>query len=397
MNDRKAIWSLAIGQTLFWAGLYYTFPALIVRWQEEFGWSKSELTAGLTLALLTSAIVSPLTGRMIDKGKGAPLLALGGIIGGFFLGFLGFVSSLPVFYGLWIGLGACMACCLYEPCFSFLVKNKGVAAQRPITIITLVAGLAGTICFPLSHAIADFAGWRSAIFFFVALIWFVGAPLIWFGAKAIEKNAIAEGGLHDEIIQEEKHRYGFLTTLKFWFLAFSFMLIYMNHSAIISHFLLLLKERQFDPDLAVLAITFMGPMQVLGRFSMMVLERRFSSVIGSVLSFSFVTLASLSMIWSTSIPALLVSFIILQGTGIGIMTIMKPMIIRQVLGEVDYGLKAGAQAVPFLIGSAFAALIGSFIWGIGGYDLVLKALFVAPVLGLIFFLFAVALTKREQT
>ncbi len=78
------------------------------------------------------------------------------------------------------------------------------------------------------------------------------------------------------------------------------------------------------------------------------------------------------------------------------MTIMKPMTIRYVLGETDYGLKAGAQAVPFLIGSAFAALIGSFIWGIGGYDLVLKALFVAPVLGLLFFLAAVALTKREQ-
>jgi len=41
-----------------------------------------------------------------------------------------------------------------------------------------------------------------------------------------------------------------------------------------------------------------------------------------------------------------------------------------------------------MIGSAFAALIGSLIWGIGGYDLVLKALLLSTFLGLGFFITA---------
>ena len=35
---------LAIGQTLAWALIYYVFPALLLRWEQELGWSKADLT-----------------------------------------------------------------------------------------------------------------------------------------------------------------------------------------------------------------------------------------------------------------------------------------------------------------------------------------------------------------
>ncbi|MBL4907397.1 MAG: MFS transporter [Sneathiella sp.] len=394
MNDKRAIWSMAFGQTIFWAGIYYIFPALIVRWETEFGWSKSEMTAALTMALVTTALVSPLVGRMIDKGHGPLLMAGGGLLGGVFIGVLGFVSTLPVFYGIWVVLGASMACCLYEPCFSFLLRHKGLEAKRPITIITLVAGLAGTVTFPVSHLISDFAGWRFALLVFVILICFVGVPLIWIGARAIERNNNVDQEEKSETVSKNSHRYGFLLEAKFWFLAFGFMLLYMNHNAIINHFLLLLKDRQFDPDLAIIAVTFMGPMQVLGRFTMMVLERHVSSIIGVMVSFLFVALATVAMMGAAEIPELLFVFIILQGSGIGIMTIMKPMVSRHILGAENYGLKSGIQSVPYMIGSAFAALIGSLVWAVGGYDLVLKVLLAAPLIGLLFFLIAVGLSKR---
>ena len=37
------------------------------------------------------------------------------------------------FYALWVGLGACMAACLYEPCFDFLTRTRGTAARKAIT------------------------------------------------------------------------------------------------------------------------------------------------------------------------------------------------------------------------------------------------------------------------
>jgi len=388
MNDKKAIWYLACGETIFWAGIYYIFPALIVRWEADFGWSKPELTAALTMALVTSAIVSPVSGRLIDKGYGAYLLTGGGLIGGLLVASLSFITTLPVFYGVWICLGACMGFCLYEPCFALIIRNKGMQAKPAITLVTLVAGLAGTISFPASHFIADIAGWREAALIFAFVICFVGVPLIWFGARGLERNNAHVVLQNENLASSSEGRYRFLTKAKFWLLAFGFMLLYMNHNLVINHFLLLLKERQIDAGTAVLAATFIGPMQVLGRMSIILAERYVSNMIITAICFIFVILATISLMGATAYPILLVPFIILQGSGIGIMSIMKPMVSRDVLGGENFGLKSGAQAVPYMIGSAFAALIGSLIWGVGGYDLVLKALLLSTFIGLGFFITA---------
>jgi len=77
-----AVWQLAIAQTIVWAGLYYGFPALILRWETEFGWTKAELTGAVTLSIGLSALFSPLAGRLIDRGLGPQVLAGGALAGG---------------------------------------------------------------------------------------------------------------------------------------------------------------------------------------------------------------------------------------------------------------------------------------------------------------------------
>ena len=71
MFKDRAIVLLAIGQCLIWASLFYIFPALLLRWESELGWSRVELTAGITLAVCLSGVVAPIAGRLIDAGRGA--------------------------------------------------------------------------------------------------------------------------------------------------------------------------------------------------------------------------------------------------------------------------------------------------------------------------------------
>ncbi len=395
MTTRQAVWFLALGETFIWAGLYYIFPALIVRWETEFGWSKAELTGALTLSIITSALISPLAGRLIDKGYGPHLLAGGGFVGGLFLASLAFVDSLSAFYAVWIGLGACMGCCLYDPCFSFVIRTRGMEAKRDITIITLLAGLAGTISFPLSHLISDLAGWRYATLSFAVVICLVAAPLMWIGAQRLAQGSLQNTTDDISLPPTGWEKYQFLLGAKFWLLAVCFTLLYMNHVALVSHLLLLLKERQFDADTAILAATFIGPMQVLGRMSMIVAERYVSNMSVGSLCFIFVILGNLALMASGEHPSLLALFIILQGSGIGVVSIIRPILNRDILGGENFGLKAGALSVPYQIGSACAALIGSLIWAIGGYDLVLKTLLLAPVMGLFLFWLASILARKS--
>lgn len=98
MHRDSAIYLLALGQTLAWATIYYVFPALMLRWEQDLGWSKVELTAAITIAILVSAAASPMTGRIIDRGYGATLVGTSALIGGIGLILLSFVVEQWQFY-----------------------------------------------------------------------------------------------------------------------------------------------------------------------------------------------------------------------------------------------------------------------------------------------------------
>ena len=51
-----AVWLLAIGQTLIYAGCYYSFPALLPDLEAGTGWGKSVLAFGPTLGFLIMAV-----------------------------------------------------------------------------------------------------------------------------------------------------------------------------------------------------------------------------------------------------------------------------------------------------------------------------------------------------
>ena len=64
-------------------------------------------------------------------------------------------------------------------------RARGAEAKRSIIFVTLVAGFAGTISFPVAHGLVQAFGWRSAVFCFGITAILVVAPLMWFGAGAV--------------------------------------------------------------------------------------------------------------------------------------------------------------------------------------------------------------------
>lgn len=153
-----AIYLLAIGQTFAWASIYYVFPALLLRWEQDLGWSKADLTAAITMAILVSALVSPVAGRIIDRGHGPILVGVAALIGGLGLVLLSFVNQQWQFYAVWVLMGIAIAGCLYEPCFALVTRSRGVNAKQAIILITLAAGFASTISYPLAHILAEALG-----------------------------------------------------------------------------------------------------------------------------------------------------------------------------------------------------------------------------------------------
>ncbi len=384
MTDRPIL-LLAVAQMLIWACIYYSFPALLLHWEQSLSWSRTDLTGAITLAVFVSAFCSPLCGRLIDAGKGALMMTTATAIGGSCMILLSLVGQLWQFYLLWAAIGACMAGSLYEPCFALITRARGAQAKRSIIFVTLMAGFAGAVSFPLAHALVLAFGWRSTVLFFGTVSILVVAPLMWLGASAVEKGGAHRHRANSRLPVTERP---FLRSPIFWCLAFGFGFAAMLQGIVLHHLLPILSERQIDPAAAVIAISFIGPMQVAGRLAMMVAERR-ASIHGIAISCFVLMATSIAFLMAADVtPGLLVAFVVLFGGSYGVVSIIRPVIARNLLGEQQFGAKSGGLALVYLVGSASAPFIGSLLWGRGGYDLVLPGLILFAGFGLLLYLVA---------
>jgi len=76
------ILALMLSETVIWAAIFYSFPALVLHWQAEFGWSAAPTMGAFSLALAVQGLAAPHIGRIIDRG-GAPFAMTLGTVGRF--------------------------------------------------------------------------------------------------------------------------------------------------------------------------------------------------------------------------------------------------------------------------------------------------------------------------
>jgi hypothetical protein len=63
--------TLTVGQIIVSAALCYPFPAMVLEWRAEFGWSFGQLMGAFSLALVVQGLVAKHSGRLIDRGFAA--------------------------------------------------------------------------------------------------------------------------------------------------------------------------------------------------------------------------------------------------------------------------------------------------------------------------------------
>ena len=384
------VWLIATAVTLNWASIYYIFPALLPQWEGDLGWSRAFLSSAFTGALLISAAAAPLVGLIVDRGHGRTLMVGSALLGGLCLVGMTLIEERWQFSACWLLLGLAQAGALYEPCFAVLTRRFGTDAKRPITLVTLVAGFAGTISFPTAHALAGLFGWRAALLFFAAMI-VVSAGVLFV--------ALGQLGAQSHTAVRPTHPksavVGHLGRPLFWLLALSVIMLSLNHATIITHLLPMLSERGVDGDTAILAAAMIGPMQITGRLAMMAAGERSSALGVSIASFVAMALASAALFGTSILFELVVVFVILQGAGFGVTSITRPVIIAECFGHRNYGAIAGALALPMTAASALAPTLAALIWSAGGYDLVVGFTFCTALIGCLAMLMVARLNRAS--
>ena len=389
--DRRAILLLAIGETLAWAAIFYSFPAMLLRWEADLGWSKAELTGAVTLAILAAALASPLAGRVIDRGHGALLMTGSAVLGGVGLAGLAVVQVLWQFYAVWLAIGRATAGALYDPCFSLVTRARGAKAKGGIIFITLVAGFAGTVSFPSVYWLSEAFGWRVCAAVFAGVMITVVAPIFWVAVRMLERGmpVVTKG---EAAAMPRLRLHG---SAVFWLLAGALAFVALVQSAVMQHLLPILREGGISDASAVLAASFIGPMQVAGRLVMVAVDRLVSHF---VLMLAVIVMLGASVLMLQMLGGslgMLAGFVILHGCAKGTVSILRPLITRDILGEAHFGAKSGALALPFLAASACAPYLGALIWGVGGCGLMLSLLAVLSGCGVVFYIGAHRMAQRS--
>jgi MFS family permease len=362
----SAVWLLALGQTLIYAGCYYSFPALLPDLEAATGWSKAELALGPTLAFLIMAMLTPFTGRLVDRGLGGEMLIWAPVIAALGVAGLGLIGSQAGWLVLWALIGVAQAGSLYETCFAFLTRRLGDGARAAITRVTLVAGFAGTLAFPLGHWLGRALGGQGALIAFAGLMVLV-VPLNTVAVRQLRRRERA--GLVMPPAPPGVLRVA-LKKPAFWIIAAAFTAVYLNHGVLLTYVLVLFADRGAEPGLAAIAAACIGPSQVAGRLVLLAAGARVSTGQATVLSMGGVVLAGLLLLAAGVAPLLIFAFALAQGAGAGLMSILRPVLIAEVLGRSGFGVISGAVAVAPILASAAAPSVGAGLLALGGPGLV---------------------------
>ena len=379
------VWPLAVAETIVWAAMYYAFPALLTEWERDLGWSRTELSAAFTLSILVSAAFVPVAGRLIDRGFASTVFTGGAVLGAALLALLSTVTEVWQFYCVWIGLGVAMSSTLYDACFTVLVRSAGDRARRAITVVTLFAGFAGTVAFPSAHVLAGAFGWRGAVLVFAAAVAGVAAPLIHGACRRAEAEAHATAPTPASSA-DTAQALAVARTATFWLLGAAAFLIALDHGMLVSHVLPILGDRGIDAGAAVVAASFIGPMQVAGRLALMASDRFAGTLTATAGCFAMMALAGVCLLGAGAAPALVVGFVVLQGAGIGIASVMRPVVTAELFGRRNFGVVSGLIGLMHMSGYALGPTVSALVWAWGGYGRVIAlatAVSVAAVAALV--------------
>lgn len=349
--------ALGTAQTLAWASSYYLPAMLAAPMARDLGVRTPTVFAVFSMALILSALVGPAAGRLIDRHGGRPLLIATNLLFAAGLALLGSAQGLATLIAAWVLLGLAMGAGLYEAAFAALVRLYGHQSRNAITGITLLAGFASTVGWPLSAWLETQVGWRGACYTWAALHLLLGLPLnAWLpraaapqapggddGAAPPTPTAAAPGAARPAAVTAQRLRFSPDVTAAL--LSVVFMCTWFVSTAMAAHLPTLMQAAGGTLALAVLAGALIGPAQVAGRLAEFGVLRRFSPLAvtrGATLTHPLGALA----LWALGAPTAAVAFAILHGLGNGIMTIAKGTLPLALFGPAGYGARQGWIALP---------------------------------------------------
>ena len=366
-SKARVVTVLGTTQTLAWGSSYYLPAILAAPIAEDLGLSRALVFGVFSGSLLLTALLGPAAGRAIDQRGGRDVLALSNVIFALGLFLMAFAHGLPMLALSWFIIGIAMAMGLYDAAFAALAGLYGKDARSSIVGITLFAGFASTVGWPLTALMEVEWGWRGACLGWAALHFLFCLPLNRFLIPQAPPPPpkVAAPPLSAEESRERKRD---MILLAFVLASASF-----SSTALGAHLPGLLQSAGTTLAAAIAAGALMGPAQVAARVVEFTIMRKMNPLFSArVAAGAHPVAVAVLMMLGAPFAAL---FVIIHGAGNGLLTITRGTLPLALFGPVGYGQRQGFITAPARASQAFAPLLfGLLLDDYGAASLWLTAL-----------------------
>lgn len=243
-------------------------------------------------------------------------------------------------FGLGMGIG------LYDTAFAALGRIYGSEARSAITGITLLAGFASTVGWPLTAWGASEIGWRETCLAWAAAHIVLGLPL----------NLLLPTSSHVTVSTDDPSKPRIPIDRPMLILGLAFAASWMVVTAMAVHLPRLLEAAGATTVQAIAAGALIGPSQVGARILEASLMKRFHPMVSARLSVVLhpIGAAVLAVLGASVASA---PFTILHGAGSGILTIARGTVPLAIFGPENYGYRLGLLGAPTRVATAAAPLL----------------------------------------
>jgi MFS family permease len=359
--------------------------------QAEFGWSRTEISLGITIYGLLAALLAPVFGRMADR-YGVRPVALGSLaaFGVVFASFALIPGSLAWYYFVWVlvglvGIGS-------TPVTWTRAVNVWFYRHRGLALgLTLMGTSVSAVLLPMiTVALLEWQGWRAAYAGLALLPLLVALPigLLWFREprpeeRPAELRAASSAGLPGLSLPEALRSRGF------WLMWISILLVSFAYGGSLVHLPSMLGAQGFSrPETASVMMVF-GLSIAAGRLITGLLLDRFWAPFVTLPILSLPALACWMLATDHSMTMTVAVFsAFLLGFAAGAETDLIAYLAGRYFGMANYGQIYGVLYMAFGIAASLSPTAYGWVRDTtGSYDPILFAAALMFIVGAVLLLF----------
>lgn len=259
---------LALTRIIGWGSTFYSPSVLVGALDREIGLNAEIVFGGITILLITGALVAPAIGQLLDREGTRRSMCVGAVICALGLGVLSLAQGPASYLASWFVIGLGHAMSLANTGNVTIAQLMGERTRRVIGLMMLVTGLASSVFWPLTATLMNAFGWRTTLLVFAAMQLLIVLPIYasiprYRHPQALEaKPAAVQGapsdGGHGSVPAHARRA-------AFWLVALAFSASGLVSWGLPLHLITLFQEAGLTQHEAVWVATLSGPATLAAR------------------------------------------------------------------------------------------------------------------------------------